>query len=107
MLPTAQPNPYPSLPAVSEPFVARQLADAMIAGDARMLAALADREVLGALGEAIQPVSIVFEMRFLGAVERNGEVLVAYAVEGRDRSGQDVPVGVVLRVVDNQVVGVN
>jgi len=107
VLPPVHANPYPSLPAVAEPEAGKRLAAALVSDDPRRLASAASPQVLQALGQAIQPVAVVFEMRFLGAVERNGEVLAGYAIEGRDRKGQDVPVGFVLRIVKDEVVGVN
>ncbi len=66
-----------------------------------------DAETLKALDQAIQPVTTIFEMRFLGAVQKDAEILVGYTVQGRDRSGQDMAVGFVLHVVDGEVRGVN
>src|SRR5688500_17480592 len=73
-IPETHANPYPSLPAVSEPAVTKELGRALIADDAITLSRIANAEVLQALGEAIQPISRVFELRFIGAVERNGEI---------------------------------
>ena len=105
--PQTRPNPYPSLTGTFEPLISREVAAALVQNDARGLGHALNKEGLQALGEALQPITSVLEVRFLGAVERNGEVLAAYAVQGRDRSGQDLAVGFVLHVVDDKVVGVN
>ncbi len=102
-----RPNPYPSLPSTFEPLISREVAAALLQNNARGLGHALNQDGLKALGEALQPITSVLEVRFLGAVERGGEVLAAYAVQGRDRSGQDLAVGFVLHVVDDKVVGVN
>lgn len=105
--PATRANPFPSLAAVAEPDAAGQVASALAAEDARALGRSLDGKQLQALGEAIQPVATVFDCLFTGAVAQKGEILAAYVVKGRDRSGGDVAVGFVLHVRDGKVVGVN
>ncbi len=100
-------NPYPSLPSAAEPEAGASLAAVLTAEDTRALGRFLSAEQLKSLGEAMQPVVTVFEVKFTGAVERNGEVLAAYIVQGRDRSGSDAAVGFVLHVQAGKVVGVN
>lgn len=106
-IPPFRENPYPALPAAAEPAAAESVAAALRAEDSRDLARLLDAEQLQALGEAMQPLFSVRDVKFLGAVERQGETLAAYTFQGRSRAGEDVAVGVVFHVVNGKVVGVN
>jgi len=45
--------------------------------------------------------------KFVGAVESEGRLLSAYLVTGKTSEGSDFIVGFVLRVANDQVVGVN
>jgi len=45
--------------------------------------------------------------KFIGAVESEGRLLSAYVVNGKTSEGSDFVVGFVLRVANDQVVGVN
>ena len=105
--PSRRENPYPSLPTAAEPEAGASLAALLAAEDTRALGRFLSAEQLKALGDAIQPVVTVFEVKFSGAVERNGEVLAAYIIQGRDRSGNDAAVGFVLHVQAGKVVGIN
>jgi hypothetical protein len=105
--PPPPPNPYQELPLVGEPPESRELAAVIQSDDPRRLAAIMDAELLQALGKALQPLEDVFEVKFVGASERKGDILSAYAATGRDSSGQSFTVGVVFRVSGGKVVGVN
>lgn len=105
--PGTPPNPYPALEAVSEPATAKELAAIIVSDDARRLAEALEGPLIQKLGEALAPLIDVFEMRFVGAVERRGDILSAYVAEGRSRGGDPAAVGVVLRVREGKVVGVN
>ena len=105
--PAARANPYPSLPSAVEPEASASVAAALAAEDARALGRSFDAAQLKAFGDAIQPIVTVFDVKFAGAVERSGEILAAYVVQGRDRSGGDTAVGFVLHVQGGKVVGVN
>jgi hypothetical protein len=59
------------------------------------------------LDMALQPVVDVRGTKFLGAVESEGRLLSAYVVTGKTAEGIDFVVGFVLRVANDQVVGVN
>lgn len=100
-------NPYPALTAVGEPAPAAEVVAIVVADDARRLAEALDGTLIQKLGEALNPLIDVFEMRFVGAVERRGDILSAYVAEGRSRGGEPAAVGVVLRVREGKVVGVN
>lgn len=105
--PQAPANPYPELPLVAEPTASRDLAAVIQADDPRRLAQVADSDLLGALGPALQPLQDIFEVKFVGATERKGDILSAYVASGRDTSGQNFSVGLVFRVSGGKVVGVN
>jgi hypothetical protein len=107
--PPASPNPYPQLPVLGEPAETAELMRVILADDARTLSTLLEGEVLQALGEAIQPVEEVLEANFVGSTERNGDILSAYVLTGRvgGIGGQQLLVGVVFRVRDGEIVGVN
>lgn len=100
-------NPYGTLPLTAEPAAAAAIIDAIRIDDAHALANQLDGELLGSLGEAIDPVVDVLEVRFAGASERSGDTLSAYVVQGRTLQGQELLVGFVLRVRGDKVVGIN
>jgi hypothetical protein len=100
-------NPYPSLPKIDEPQVAREVVAAIAADDARSLSKLLSAELLQDLDAALQPVMEVRSTKFVGAVESEGRLLSAYVAGGKTESGSDFIVGFVLRVANDQVVGVN
>lgn len=101
-------SPYGTLPSADEPAAAADVANAIRNDDARGLAALmADDELLQALGNALQPIIDVRDVKFVGAVDSDGRILSAYVAKGRDAQGQNMIVGFVLRVQNREVVGVN
>ncbi len=105
--PPPPPNPYPSVPSVAEPPVAAALAQALSTDDPRALAQAADAETLQRLGEALQPLVEVTDVKFVRAVGVNRDTLAAYVASGRDSQGGEWSVGLVLRVQGDQLVGVN
>jgi len=100
-------NPYPSLQKLDEPRVAHDVVAAIAADDAQSLSRLLSADMLGALDSALQPVTDVRKTEFVGAVESEGRLLSAYVVTGKTTEGIDFAVGFVLRVANDQVVGVN
>lgn len=100
-------NPYLSLPRAAEPAVTADVARAIQADDAKVLANLLDMEVLQQLQTAIEPLADIRSMKFVGAVEKSGRVLAAYVAGGKTSDGTDVLVGFVLNVTGDQIVGVN
>ena len=103
----ADANPYASLPHAAEPAVTADVARALAADDAKGLSNLLDMTVLQQLQTAIEPLTDIRTMKFVGAVEKNGRVLAAYVAGGRTVDGTDVLVGFVLRVTGDQIVVVN
>lgn len=100
-------NPYPSLPKVEEPRAAHDVVSAIAADDAQSLSRLVDSQMLNDLDAALQPITDVRGTKFVGAVESEGRLLSAYVVTGKTTEGIDFVVGFVLRVANDQVVGVN
>jgi hypothetical protein len=100
-------NPYPTLPKVEEPRAAHDVVAAIGADDAQSLSRLIDSKMLTDLDAAIQPITDVRSTKFVGAVESEGRLLSAYVVTGKTTEGIDFVVGFVLRVSNDQVVGVN
>ncbi len=100
-------SPYPELLKVDEPRIAHDVVGAIAADDAQALSRLMPADMLGALDTALQPVSDVRTTKFVGAVESEGRLLSAYVVTGKTTDGIDFVVGFVLRVANDQVVGVN
>jgi hypothetical protein len=100
-------SPYPALLKVDEPRVAHDVVGAIAADDAQALSRLMSADMLGALDTALQPVVDVRKTQFVGAVESEGRLLSAYVVTGKTTDGIDFVVGFVLRVANDQVVGVN
>ena len=100
-------NPYRSLDKTGEPAPAAAVVLAVGVGDARGLAKLLDQDVLKQLGSALEPLVEVHETQFVGAVEKNGDVLAAYVARGREPRGSKIVRGFVLRVTGAKVTGVN
>lgn len=100
-------NPYPNLPKTEEPAVAHDVVAAIASDDAASLAKLLTQDQLTDLGTALQPIVDVRSTKFVGAVESEGRLLSGYVVGGKDSSGADFIIGFVLRVSNDQVVGVN
>ena len=100
-------NPYPTLPKVDEPRAAHDVVAAIAADDAQSLSRLIDAQMLSDLDAALQPITDVRGTKFLGAVDSEGRLLSAYVVTGKTTEGIDFVVGFVLRVANDQVVGVN
>ena len=100
-------NPYPALPKIEEPRAAHDVVAAIGADDAQSLARLIDPTMLNDLDSALQPITDVRTTKFVGAVESEGRLLSAYVVTGKTTEGIDFVVGFVLRVANDQVVGVN
>jgi len=103
----ADANPYASLPRSAEPAVTADVARALATDDAKGLSNQLDMEVLQQLQTAIEPLTDIRSMKFVGAVEKNGRTLAAYVAGGRTSDGTDVLVGFVLKVTGDQIVGVN
>ena len=100
-------SPWRALPLVDEPASSAQVAALLTVDDAPGLAKTLDLQLLQGLATGIEPLVDIDEVAFTGATERSGDILAAYVAGGRDSSGQRFIVGVVLRVRDGKVVGVN
>jgi hypothetical protein len=100
-------NPYPTLPKVEEPRAAQAVVAAIAANDPRSLAQLMPADLLSKLDAALEPVVDVRSTKFVGAVESERTLLSGYTVTGKTQEGVDFVVGFVLRVANDQVVGVN
>src|SRR5687767_5198472 len=100
-------SPFPSLERLDEPRVAHDVVSAIAAHDAESLSRLLSADMLGALDAALQPVVDVRKTEFVGAVESEGRLLSGYVVTGTTTEGIDFAVGFVLRLANDQVVGVN
>ena len=103
----ADPSPYISLQKAVEPAVTAEVSRALENDDARALSNLLDATVLQQLQTAVEPLTDIRTMKFVGAVEKNGRVLAAYAAGGRTSDGTDIVRGFVLSVTGDQIVGVN
>ena len=103
----ADSSPYASLPRAAEPAVTADVARALENDDAKALSNLLDATVLQQLQTAIEPLTDIRSMKFVGAVEKNGRVLAAYIAGGRISDGTDIVRGFVLSVTGDQIVGVN
>ncbi len=105
--PAPAPSRYVELPLVGEPPESAPVVKLILADDARGLAAIMEREFLQELGAALEPLREVFEMKFVGAAERRGDILASYVATGRGQNAQSFSVGIVFRVSGGKVVGVN
>jgi hypothetical protein len=102
-----QESPYASLPRVDEPQAAHDVVAAIANDDASALSKLLSSDQLNDLDTALQPIIDVRSAKFVGAVESEGRMLSGYVVQGKTSDGTDFIVGFVLRVANDQVVGVN
>jgi hypothetical protein len=100
-------NPYPTLPKVEEPRAAQAVVAAIAANDPKSLAQMMPADLLARLDKALDPVVDVRTTKFVGAVESEGTLLSGYTATGKTEDGIDFVVGFVLRVANDQVVGVN
>ncbi len=100
-------SPWATLPAVDEPAASAAVASMIVRDDARSLAKAMDAQVLQKLAQSIEPLVDIDAVDFTGATERQGDILAAYVAGGRSQTGEKVIVGIVLRVRDGKVVGVN
>jgi hypothetical protein len=100
-------SPFPSLERLDEPRAAHDVVAAIAADDAQSLSRLLSGDMLNGLDSALQPVVDVRKTEFVGAVENEGVLLSGYVVTGKTTDGIDFAVGFVLRVANDQVVGVN
>jgi hypothetical protein len=103
----ADPSPYATLPRTPEPAVTADIARALENNDAKALSNQLDATVLQQLQTAIEPLTDIRSMKFVGAVEKNGRVLAGYVAGGRISDGTEIVRGFVLSVVSDQIVGVN
>ena len=104
---SVDPSPYATLPRTVEPAVTADVARALENDDAKALSNLLDATVLQQLQTAIEPLTSIRSMKFVGAVEKNGRVLAAYVAGGRISDGTEIVRGFVLSVAGDQIVGVN
>lgn len=100
-------SPWQELPRVPEPAAASQVAAMLLSDDAQGLARTLELEILQRLAQSIEPLRDIDEVSFTGATERGGDILSSYVAGGRDGSGQRFIVGIVFRVRDGKVIGVN
>lgn len=100
-------SPWAALPAVEEPAASAAVASMIVRDDARSLAKAMDAQVLQKLAQSIEPLVDIDEVDFTGATERQGDILAAYVAGGKSQTGEKVIVGIVFRVRDGKVVGVN
>ena len=105
-------NPYPSLDRVEEPAQSAEIAAALLNNDPKALARIMDKATLSALREALMspmgaPMADIRQVKFVGATSKAGKVLAGYVVTGKDMSGSDAIVGLVLGIENGQIVGVN
>jgi hypothetical protein len=100
-------NPYPSLPKVEEPRAAQAVVAAIANNDPKSLALMMPADLLAKLDSSLKPIVEVRSAKFVGAVESEGTLLSGYTVTGKTTDGVDFVVGFVLRVANDQVVGVN
>lgn len=105
--PSPPESPWRGLPTVEEPAASAQVASLLVQDDAPGLARALDATLLQSLAQAIDPLVDIDEVKFTGATERQGDILSAYVAGGRAQAGDRLIVGLVFRVRDGKVVGVN
>jgi hypothetical protein len=99
----------PGLRKTTEPPAANALVRLIAADDARALSTLLTSDELTVLSEALAPLVEIREIRFVDAmtIEGDGDEIAAYVASGRSEQGADLATGLVLRVRDDKVIGVN
>ncbi len=106
--PAAPASPYRSLARADEPSVAAAVVRAIASDDPKTLGRLiSDKDLLSSLHQALDPIVQVDDLKFVGAVEGQRQVLSAYLARGRDTRGDKVIRGFVLHVEGDGVIGVN
>jgi hypothetical protein len=99
-------NPYPPLPAAAEPAAAATFVAALVANDVAAVAGSLPDEQLQRLGAFLEPVIRIDTARFLGAVERDGDTIAGYVINGTNAEGAELVVGLSLLVREGKVVAV-
>lgn len=100
-------NPYPSLPALAaEPPAAASLVAAIAANDVKVVAETLTPDAVEELALFLDPIVTVASTRYLGGVERDGEQIAGYVINGTTELGEEVVVGLTLRVRDGKVVSI-
>jgi hypothetical protein len=100
-------NPWPTLPPVAaEPEAGSALVGAIVAGDAVAVAQALAPEQLDVLERFLEPVVLVDGATYLGGIERSGESIVGYVIEGRTETEEPAIVALTLRIRDGKVVGI-
>ncbi len=110
--PGVRANPYPSLDRVEEPAQSAEVAAALLNNDPKALARIMGKTTLSALRDALMspmgaPMADIRQVKFVGATSKGGKVLAGYVVTGKDMSGTDAIVGLVVGLENGQIVGVN
>ncbi|MDE3113733.1 MAG: hypothetical protein KGN00_09605 [Chloroflexota bacterium] len=105
--PPPPPSPWASLASVEEPSASAAVASMIAHDDAQGLSRALDSQLLQKLAQAIQPLVSIDTVEFTGATETQGDILAGYVAGGTDQTGNGVIIGVVFRVRDGKVVGVN
>ncbi len=105
--PSAPASPFASLGKVGEPTASHLVTVAVANDDAHTLAQMLSTDELQGLRSALDPIVDVRSIVFVGAAESDRRVLAGYVASGKDLRGNDFAVGFVLRVLEDQVVGVN
>lgn len=100
-------SPWNVLPPVPEPAASAQIASMLMSDNAQALANALELELLQRLAQSIDPLQDIDEVSFTGATARGGDILSSYVAAGRNGSGQRFIVGLVFRVRDGKVIGVN
>jgi len=100
-------SPWRDVPLVGEPAESAAVASILVRDDAQTLARTLDLDLLQRLASSIDPLVDIEEVTFTGSAERSGDILAAYVAGGKALSGERLLVGVVFRVRDGKVVGVN
>lgn len=106
--PPAQIDRFPSMNVgAPEPAVTADLARAIVAQDAQGLAASYPADLLGEFQTAMEPVVGVDDIRYIGGIERDGEILASYAATGVTQQGESMISGFVIHVREGKIVGFN
>jgi hypothetical protein len=99
----------PGLRKTTEPPAANALVRLIAADDARALSTVLTSDELTLLSEALAPLVEIREIQFVDAltIDGDGDEIAAYVASGRSEQGAELAAGLVLRVREGKVIGVN
>jgi hypothetical protein len=91
----------------AEPQVTAEIADAITSGKPQVLASKYSADMLQSYQQAMSPVVVVDDIRYVGGVVKDGETLASYVATGQTNQGVSMISGFVVHVKGGEITGFN